>query len=145
MTMHMVHPGLTTINTSGKRKKPSAKQQRAKAEHDEWLRKQGVHSEQLAAKSNGRTPRKLSRVFEVKPEPVPCSNGFAPAGAKKSVFDSAWKKTYEDDPSMAERERAALRQAEMLKSRLMPLYNKGPVQLLTNGSSLKDGNGRGRT
>ena len=77
--------------------------------------------------------------------PVHILVGFAPGGAKKSVFDSQWQRTYEDDPAMAEREAAALRKAEAIKSNLMPLYNKGPIQLQTNLANLKDGNGRGRT
>jgi hypothetical protein len=47
------------------------------------------------------------------------------------VFDSEWKRTYADDPVMAERERAALAKAQAIKANLMSLYNKGPIQLNT--------------
>jgi hypothetical protein len=143
MTMHMVHPGLTTINTGKAKKKASVKQQRAAAEHNAWLRSQGLHPDQLAAKPKS-APSKLNKVVEVDRAGPQVSNGFAPGGAKKSVFDSQWKRTYEDDPVMAAREEEALKKAEAIKANLMPLYNKGPVQLQTNLGNLKDGNGRGR-
>ena len=144
MTMHMVHPGLTALNTSKAKKKPSVKQQQVAAKHDAWLRAQGVHPEQLATRKESK-PTKLRSTLLVDRSGPQCNSGFAPAGAKNSVFDSQWKKTYEDDPLMAAREETALKQAEALKSRLMPLYNKGPVQLQTNMTNLKEGNGRGRT
>ena len=48
--MHLVGPYMTTTQYSRKKKKPNAKQARAQAEHDKWLRKQGIHPEQLEAK-----------------------------------------------------------------------------------------------
>ena len=144
MTMHMVHPGLTTLNTTKKKKRPSVKQQRAAAAHDEWLRSMGLHAEQISERLP-KKGQKLRSGYRVNPLEPQCSNGFAPGGAKKSVFDSKWQRTYDDDPAMAERESMALAKAEAMKGNLMPLYNKGPVQLNTNLSSLKDGNGRGRS
>ncbi len=144
MTMHMVHPGLTTLNTSKKRRKPSAKQAKAASDHAAWLRQNGVHPDQLAAKGK-EPPKKLKPLARPGVEVPECSNGFANGGFKNSVFDTQWKRTYDDDPVMAEREAIALKKAEEIKGRLMPLYNKGPVQLQTNLSNLKDGNGRGRS
>lgn len=142
MTMHMMHPGLTTLNTGKSRKKPGARQVKAAKTHDEWLRSQGLHPDQLAQKRDkGR--KKLNHNLSIDRSGPQCSNGFAPGGAKKSIFDTQWKDTYKD-PVLAEREKDALKRAEELKSRLMPLYNKGPVQLQTNLANLKDGNGRGR-
>lgn len=143
MTMHMVHPSLTTINTSKKKKKLTAKQRLAVDQHNAWLKKNGVHIEQLANKNKNVT-RTLKTTVSAEKTGLPCNNGFAFGGEKRSVFDSQWKRTYEDDPIMAAREATALRKAEELKSDLMPLYNKGPVQLKTRGTSLKDGNGRGK-
>ena len=48
--MHLVGPYMTTTQYSRKKKKPNAKQARANAEHEKWLRKRGVHPEQLEAK-----------------------------------------------------------------------------------------------
>ena len=50
MSMHLVGPYMTTTQYSRKKKKPNAKQARANAEHEKWLRKRGVHPEQLEAK-----------------------------------------------------------------------------------------------
>ena len=129
MTMHLEKPYINTIGNT--RRKPSAKQARAKAEHEAWLRSQGLHPDQLAARTKP-APRKLTKVVEVDRAGPQCSNSFAPGGAKKSVFDSQWQRTYEDDPVMAERERAALAQAEAKKANIYPLYNKGGYQVAGN-------------
>ena len=50
MSMHMVHAGLTTLNTKKNRKKLGVKQNRAAAEHEKWLRNQGLHPEQIKLK-----------------------------------------------------------------------------------------------
>lgn len=63
--MGFAHPAFNNI---GKCKtKLNAKQQRAKEEHEKWLRKQGLHTEQLAA----RKPNKGIRLQdnEVRSQP----------------------------------------------------------------------------
>lgn len=144
MTMHMVHPGLSTLNTGKNRKKLNAKQQRALAEHEAWLRKQGVHPDQLN-KQKKQKPKLLEISSAFSSESAKLSNTVVSGGFKKTIWDTKWKRTYEDDPLMAEREDDALRKADARKSRLMPLYNKGPVQYCTDMNTLKEGNGRGRT
>lgn len=140
MSMHLENPRFTTLNTK-KRKKLSVKQRRAAEQHEEWLKSQGIHISQLEKSKS----KKLTKVFSKSIDTTgSCTNGFANSGFKKSVFDTNWNKKYDDDPLMAERERAALEQAHAIKQRLMPLYNKGPVQLNTDIKSLKDGNGRGK-
>lgn len=128
MAFHLEKPYINNIGAT--KKKLTAKQLRAKADHEAWLKVNNVHPEQLAARPKPAA-RKLNKGITVDKTSAPCSNGFAPGGAKKSVFDSEWQRTYEDDPEMAEREKIALAQAEALKGQLMPLYNKGPVQLNT--------------
>lgn len=142
MTMHMVHPGLTTVNTGKSKKKPNATQIKAAKAHEEWLRSRGLHQDQLIQRKD-KGPKKLKPSFSVDRSGPQCNNGFAPGGAKKSLFDSQWKDTY-TDPLLAEREKEALKKAENRKSMLMPLYNKGPIQLQTDLKNLTDGNGRGR-
>lgn len=129
MTMHLLGPQFNNVGNT--KKKQTVKQQRAKAEHEAWLRSQNLHPEQLAAKPRA-APRKLKSVVSVDNTGPQCSNGFAAGGAKKSVFDSEWKRTYEDDPVMAERERMALARAQALKGRVAPLYSKGAYQLITS-------------
>lgn len=128
MAFHLEKPYINNIGST--KKKPSAKQLKAKMEHEAYLRKMGLHPEQLATKPK-QPARKLKQVVQVDQNTPACSNGFAPGGAKKSVFDSEWKRTYDDDPVMAEREREALARAEARKADLMSLYNKGPIQLNT--------------
>lgn len=142
MTMHMVHPGLSTIKSGKPKKKLNAKQQRVLAEHEAWLKKNGLHSDQISKNSNRRQID--NSYLNVDKNTPTLSNTVVDGGFKKTIWDSKWKRTYEDDPLMAEREDDALRQADAKKRRLMPLYNKGPVQFCTDMNTLKEGNGRGR-
>ena len=140
MTMHLCKPHINNIGNH--KKKPSAKLLKARHEHDQYLRKIGLHADQLAAKA--RPARKFTATAKPQATGPACSNGFAPGGAKKTVFDSEWRRDYDHDPALAQRERAAVQRAHELKSRLQPLYNKGPVQFTTDGHDAKSGNGRGR-
>lgn len=128
--------GMSSLNSKPK-KKLNAKQLRALAEHEKWLKSRGVHTEQIMA----RKPAKVDK-FSVEQKTTPAipshGNGFAPITGNKSVFDSAWKKMYDDDPEMAERERIARAQAEDKKSRIGPLYSKGPLQYISDGTDLTD-------
>jgi hypothetical protein len=128
MAFHLEKPYINNIGHT--KKKPSAKLVRAQQAHEQYLKNMGLHKDQLAAKPKA-APRTLNKVMVVDRTGPQVTNGFAPGGAKKSVFDSEWKRTYDDDPAMAERERAALAKAEAIKANLYPLYNKGPIQLNT--------------
>lgn len=129
MAFHLEKPYINNIGNT--KKKPSVKQQKAKAAHDAYLTKMGLHPDQLAAKPKA-APRKLQKVVDVDRSGPQVSNGFAPGGAKRSVFDSEWQRTYEHDPVMAERERVALVQAEAKKANICQTYNKGPVMFAGN-------------
>lgn len=135
MAFHLEKPYINNIGST--KKKPSAKLMRAQQEHNTYLRSLGLHPDQLAAKPKA-APRKLKQVVTVDRNGPQVSNGFAPGGAKKSVFDSEWQRTYEDDPQMAERERVALVQAEAKKKRIAPAYSKGAYQYITPSSNLSD-------
>jgi hypothetical protein len=125
MAFHLEKPYINNIGST--KKKLTAKQLRAKADHQAWLKANNVHPDQLAARAT-HVPRKLTVTLKVDTSGPPVSNGFAPGGAKKSVFDSEWKRTYEDDPEMAARERKALQEAQAKKAKVMPLFNKGGLQ-----------------
>lgn len=135
MSMHIVHAGLSDINTTKSKKKLTAKQIRAKIEHEAWLKQHGLHQDQLAARKSKAT--KLRKSFVMNKDELQCSNGFARGGFKTSVFDSNWNKRYEDNPELAAREAIALRKAEELKKSIAPAYSKGAYQLITKGSDLK--------
>lgn len=128
MAFHLERPYINNIGNN--KPKPSAKQQKAKAEHEAWLRSQGLAPDQIAARQKPES-RKLKKTFVVDKGGPQCSNGFAPGGAKRSVFDSEWQRKY-DDPTMIERERAALRAAQEKKNRVMPIFNKGGLQYAGN-------------
>ncbi len=140
MTMHLLGPAYNNIGNT--KRVATARQKRAQAEHDAWLKKNNLHPDQLAARA--RPTKKFTATAKPQSTGADCSNGFAPGGAKKSVFDSEWRRDYDHDPALAERERVAVQRAHELKSRLQPLYNKGPVQFATDGHDAKSGNGRGR-
>lgn len=145
MSMHLMHAGMTTLNTKKSAKKPSVKQNRALAAHDKWLRERGIHPDQLAQRNKKPVKKDIQASVSDSTRSMPSlGNGFAPIVGKRSVFDSAWRRDYEDDPLMAEREAMALREAEEKKKYIRPLYNKGPVQYSANTNDLKEGNGRGR-
>jgi len=121
----MVPPYLTTLNTDKNKRKPSARQIKAQAEHEAWQRKNGVHPEQRSRKT--ASTKMLKSYLTIDRSGPQCNNGFAPGGAKKSIFDSQWQRTYEEDACMAEREAEALRAAESKKLNISQTYNKGPV------------------
>jgi hypothetical protein len=139
MSMHLTHAGLTTLNTGRNKKKPSVRQNRAAAEHDKWLRSQGLHPEQIAQRQKNKTKKATVDASTSSMEKISSlGNGFAPIVAKRSVFDSVWRRDYEDDPLMAEREAIALQQAEEKKKRIAPAYSKGAYQYISEGTDLKD-------
>jgi hypothetical protein len=136
MAFHLERPYLNNVGNN--KRKPSAKQQRAQQAHDKWLLEQGVHPTQLEARQSNKQPRKLTHVTKPSMTGPQCNNGFAPAGAKRSVFDTVWQRTYEDDPEMAKREAVALREAEAKSKRVAPAYSKGAYQYITSSESLAD-------
>lgn len=50
MTMHLAPIYVSTVNNGKIKKKLTAPQKRAVSEHEAWLRKRGLHPDQLAAK-----------------------------------------------------------------------------------------------
>lgn len=140
--MHLHHAGLTTTNLQQKKKTPTAKELKARQEHLAWLTKMGVHPQDVSNRTKGKKPNTLS-VTKITDTTPACSNNFAPGGAKISIFDGEWQKIYHDE-EMQRRELAAVKKAHLRKSQLAPLYNKGPIQVITPGHDLKAGNGRGK-
>lgn len=52
MSMHLVPIFVSTVNHGKIKKKLTAPQRRAKVEHEAWLRKQGLHSDQLSERKS---------------------------------------------------------------------------------------------
>lgn len=120
--MALVHPSLNLIGKN--KKKLNVKQQRALVEHESWLKKQGLHKDQISKKT--KIISKPTHINNDTNGPK-LSNKIVAGGFKKTIWDSQWKRTYEDDPLMAEREDDALRNADAKKHYIMQTYNKGPV------------------
>lgn len=116
---HMVGPYLTTTNYNPKRKL-NAKQQRAVEEHEAWLRKQGIGAKTKTEKRVA-SPNSIPDYRADNRAAVPLGNTIG-NGYQRGVMVNLHK------------ESAATQAAIMEKaSRVMPLYNKGGLQLLTPG------------
>lgn len=109
------------INNHGSSKrKLNAKQLRAKAEHEAWLRRNNVHPDQLAKAKQYRAPLPSYKVDEVK-----LSNTVVDGGRVSGVMANLHK------------ESAATKAAILEKaSRAVPLYNKGGLQLLSKNEDM---------
>lgn len=127
MSMHLVGPYMTTTKYNGKGKKApnTERERRAKAEHDAWLRKRGLHPDQKQmrdAMSKARGVQPVNRMPDYRDgmrSTVPLSNAVG-NGFKTGVMENLHK----EKPEV---------QKEILAkaSRCMPLFNKGGYQYAT--------------
>lgn len=122
MTMHMVGPYLTT-NASGKKKKKSARQIKADAEHAAWLKARGLDRASVQARVAKEKPRAEMPKYEY--TKVKYSNVVG-SGTQSGVMANIHKEA----PHV---QKAILDKA----SRVMPLYNKGGLQYCTPDTDLK--------
>lgn len=112
MTMHLVR-GMSTINTR-KRKQTgiTAKDRQAKAEHEKWLTKMGVHPDQLAEKkkaNKGVSPYSLPDYRSPSGNKIPTSDRICGNGTKKEGMQYSG-------------ERQLLGVATMHKSNMVPVF-----------------------
>lgn len=133
MSFHMVGPYMTTTKYSSKGKKVanSDRERKAKAEHDAWLRKRGLHPDQKplrdammkakGAKQINRIPDYREGITSTAPLSNAVGNGF-----RTGVMENLHK----EKPNV---QKAILDKA----SRCMPLYNKGGYQFATDGTDMK--------
>jgi len=124
-------PIFVTTTKYNRKSKPTKKQQAAQAEHDAWLKKQGLHSSQLAVKKKFKENREIYQPSQKASDQIPGS------GFQKSVFLSEWKRDIEDDEMQA-REKAALDQARQKAKQVAPAFSKGSYQYITPGSDLTE-------
>ena len=111
MSMHLVGPYMTTTKYNRKQKKPNAKVAKAQAEHEKWLRKQGVHPEQLEEKKAKRGNIVTNTIPDYRADAcsIPTSDKVAGHGpAKESMTYSG--------------ERQLLGIATMQKSNMVPIF-----------------------
>ena len=117
MTMHLVR-GMTTINTKKRKaKKKSKRQVMSEQQHDKWLRKMGVHPDQIKEK-NANTNRSVLSVpdYSSSGNTIPTSDvipGGSTAPAERQVYSG---------------ERTLLGVAVMHKSNLVPVFGKNDAK-----------------
>ena len=126
MSMHLVGPYLTTTRYNTKQKKSnSIRKATAEAKHNEWLAKQGLTANQIKMKkaflgnvrSNNEPNLHITNPYEL-------SNGIG-NGFKRSIMDNLHKETPETQKAILDK-----------ASRVMPLFNKGGLQYLTDGEDI---------
>jgi hypothetical protein len=119
MTMHLL-PVYFTSNNTRKRKTKSSKS----TEHDAWLRKNGVHPDQLKAKKTTDKNWKSNYAESIK-----CDRSDYDSSRVSSLHGTAPKR---DIMTNLHKEPKHVQDAILEKaSRVMPLYNKGGLQLLS--------------
>lgn len=120
--MQMMKPMYTTTRTSKAPSTKSKKQIQAKMEHEAWLRKNGVHPEQL-------TKAKLHKnaIPSYKTEKVQLSNTVVDGGRVRGIMANLHK-----EPKHVQAEIMAKAQS------VTPLYNKGgyAVAVKSDGNCL---------
>lgn len=107
------------VKDSSKRKKPSVKLQRAKEDHLKYLASLG-YTPGMRIERTAELPKYEYR--RVTSDRIPGGGGF-----KRSVEDYKWKKDQEESA-------ATIKEIERKKTRLVPAYNKGAVQYVTDGT-----------
>ena len=109
MAMHLVGPYLTTTRYNGEKKKSKSKRlKKAHAEHETWLRKQGIHPDQLAKKTKTAI-NKIPDYSSNSKNTVPTSDKICGHGPTKQPM------TYSGD-------RKLLGVATMHKSNMVPVF-----------------------
>lgn len=125
MSMHLAPAYLTTTRYNAK-KKLSIKEQRAKIEHEAWLKKQGLHPEQLAARKSPKSDKSYKPASVVcKDDSIPLSNTIVDGGRVHGIMANLHKESPEVQKAIMDK-----------ASRCMPLYNKGGYQLATPNEDL---------
>lgn len=122
MTMHLVGPYLTTTRYNSKKKK-SARQIKADAEHEAWLKKRGVDRASIKSAVEKAKPRADMPKYEY--TKVQYSNVVG-SGTQSGVMANLHKEPVHIQKAILDK-----------ASRVMPLYNKGGLQYCTPDTDLK--------
>jgi len=126
MSMHLLHPCYTTNNT---RKRKAKKPSKSAQAHEAWLKSIGLHISQLPKKRKAvNSVKDCAKDIKVeRPDYVSAGmSGTKYACAKRGVMTNLHK-----EPKHVQE--AILAKAK----RVMPLYNKGGLQVLTETDDLK--------
>lgn len=126
--MHLIGPYMTTTkyNSKGKKKPNTAAQRKADAEHAAWLKKRGLHPDQKSQKATPSTLNNLPDYQKESRKVAPLGNNIAVKGGfKTGVMDNLHKEKPQVQAKIKE-----------WATRVAPLYNKGGLQVITDGTDI---------
>lgn len=124
--MQLLKPHINNIGST--KSKLSAKQLQAKAEHEAWLKRNGVHPEQLKHK-----PKTKTALPSYKTEKVQLSNTIVDGGRDKSIMSNLYK------------ESVAVQRKILEKAKRTEIaYNKGGLVYVTDEMDIKTMGSRSR-
>jgi len=126
MSMHLLPVFYTSNNT---RKRKAKKPSKSAQAHEEWLKAQGLHISQLKQiKKKSKTANSYAEDLKVD------RSGYVSSGLSGTKYACA--KT--DIMTNLHKEPRHVQEAILAKAkRVMPLYNKGGLQVLTETDDLK--------
>ena len=123
MSMHILPAFYTTTNTRLRKRKPKSNGKLV-SDHDRWLLKNGVHPEQIRLKKTVDKNWKREYTESMKVD----RDGYVSSGLSGSKSSCAKR----DIMTNLHKEPKHVQDAILEKaSRVMPLYNKGGLQLLS--------------
>jgi hypothetical protein len=128
MSMHLVGPWMSTTNTKKRKQNKSKRQLQADSDHDKWLRKMGINSDQRSVAQPGSVSGlgPEGRKFEsYHSDQIPLSNKIVHIKSNKMV-DTETKLLYSS--------RYVVGQA----------YNKGGIQVLSRNETKDPSTGKRR-
>jgi hypothetical protein len=131
MTMHLLPVYYTT--TQHKRKSKSKPTTKLISKHDQWLLDKGLHPSQIKVKKDTKLLKK--QAFQEVKESLHVDRSDYTSSGLESIaspcIDRSLMKRLHNEPEHVRKE--ILSKA----SRVMPLFNKGGLQYLTDGEDLK--------
>ena len=131
MTMHLEKAFLTTTRYSSKKKKSNSKKlAEATDKHNTWLAKQGLTPDQIQLKKafvgNVRESVTDFTDYNLDRNTIKLSNNlYVTGGFKKDIITNMHKESPE-----------VQKQIMHWANRVAPLYNKGGLQLITDGTDI---------
>ena len=128
MSMHLEKAFLTTTRYSSKKKKSNSKRvAESEAKHNAWLAKQGLTPNQLKLKKEfvGNVRESVTD-YNLDRNTIKLSNNlYVTGGFKKDIITNMHKESPE-----------VQKQIMHWANRVAPLYNKGGLQLITDGTDI---------
>lgn len=129
MTMHLLPAYYTTTKTKSKSSKSKSGKPYA-SQHDVWLLKRGLHPEQIKTKKTADKSWRSQYSESLKVDRGDYVSSGMSGSASSCIKRGVMANLHREPPEV---QKAILEKA----SRVMPLYNKGGLQLLSPADDLK--------